>query len=173
MTKAIENALDTATARGRLADKQEKKRRDIKEGSKFGSSCFKLLQQIWMLLVVICGICMHTAKMMEVVKVHRKPNMLRRRGLKTAVKLCSSKFSNSLHSKKSKQLMPLWKTFPGAKLMDVKEMMAGEELTVGKDAECAQEQVRYRKGDFASLMDEFARLALSGKLSRRLQVAVG
>ena len=116
---------------------------------------------------------MHTAKMMEVVKVHRKPNMLRRRGLKTAVKLYSSKCSNSLHSKKSKQLMPLWKTFPGARLMDVKEMMAGGELTVDKDAECAQEQVRYRKGgDFASLMDEIARLALSGKLSRRLQKAV-
>ena len=91
--------------------------------------------------------------------------------------LCSSRCSNSFHSKKTKQLMPLWKTFPGAKLMDVKEMMAGGELTVDKDAECAQEQVRYRKegviSDFASLMVEFARLAKSGKLSRRLQVAVG
>ena len=100
--------------------------------------------------------------------------MLRRRGLKTALKLCSSNCSNSLHSKKSKQLMPLWKTFRGAKVMDVKEMMAGGELTVDKDAKCAQEQVRYRKGgDFASLMDEIARLALSGKLSRCLQIAVG
>ena len=100
--------------------------------------------------------------------------MLRRRGLKTAVNLYSSKCSNYLHSKKTKQLMPLWKTFPGAKLMDVKEMMAGGELTVDKDAECAQEQVRYRKGgDFASLMDEIARLALGRKSSRRLQVAVG
>ena len=103
--------------------------------------------------------------------------MLRRRGLKTAVKLCSSKCSNYLHSKKTKQLMPLWKTFPGAKLMDVKEMMAGGELTVDKDAECAQDQVHNRKegviSDFASLMVEFARLAKSGKLSRRLQVAVG
>ena len=57
--------------------------------------------------------------------------------------------------------------------MDVKEMMAGGELTVDKDAKCAQEQVRYRKGgDIDSLMVEFARLALSGKLSRRLQKAV-
>ena len=61
--------------------------------------------------------------------------------------------------------------------MDVKEMMAVGELAVDKDAECAQDQVHNRKegniSDFASLMVEFARLAKSGKLSRRLQVAVG
>ena len=44
MTKAIEDALDTA--KGRLADKQEEKRRNTKDGSKFSPSCFKLLQQI-------------------------------------------------------------------------------------------------------------------------------
>ena len=61
MMKAIEDALDIS--RGRLADKQEKKRRDTKEGSKFSPSCFKLLQQIWMLSIFICGICMNIVKM--------------------------------------------------------------------------------------------------------------
>ena len=81
---------------------------------------------------------MNTTKMTKNVKVHKKPNMKTRKNFKTAVKLSSSNCSNPLHSQKLSQLMLPWRMMClGAKLWDVKEMMALEKLTMEKVVKCA------------------------------------
>ena len=165
-----EDVEDTEfSAKVRYSSEQEDETKDGKESPKFSPSSVMLLQQMLVLLLVVCGICMNTTKMIKNVKVHKKPNMKKRKNFKTAVKLSSSNCSNPLHSQKTSQLMLPWMMYPGAKLGDVKEMMGLEKLTMEKVVKYAQDKVRNRKEDkspdIASLMVELARFALEENIS--------